>query len=628
MYLAGGSKPKPAETKPIKLEDSDDDEQVILSSGIKRKADQTSNRSARGSASEKDGEVAKQTKKPRRVDADVVDLSDGGADESQKKANDGKSRKEETKIAKDVLSAVQISSAAGSGTTSKQQQASKSVAVSSSPISSKPSPTTPIQTIDAASFFSSVPIKAQTFLNQSSSASRSTSSYFAGPAVNASPSLAPLAAPQQPTQEREKSASEAKSEKEKKPHVSSPSRKATSRVEDDRELRQRQDNNDSSHSALRGAAAAATDDDDPKSEFQHASPRKMAKDVSSSVKSPAAKSPAKSPSKLVTSSSTSLTASPAVPVPPASSAALTPAQAGGGRKMPAWLASKDRGPPPKAGQKPVPVGAPGCLSYGGGGPASQAKHGLGRSNPHPLTFVLSGVLESLERGQAEDLIKRYGGKVTGAVSGRTDYLVLGSDGGEKKRADAEAKGVKVIDEDGLFEVVKSRSPGVSSTLSGAGASSTPSPSSAAYSTADVPSAQRTPLTLQPQRDGAGTHVQGPPASSGSVGARAPAGTAGAKGAQLSTVALRPGSDELWVDKYKPKRIEEIVGNPSSVQEIVRFLQTWHKTFLSSNGDAPASGSGKGGSAASKFGAKRAILLSGPPGIGKSTAAALCAQHAG
>lgn len=40
-----------------------------------------------------------------------------------------------------------------------------------------------------------------------------------------------------------------------------------------------------------------------------------------------------------------------------------------------------------------------------------------------LTFVISGVLDSIERDEAAEIIKKYGGRVTSAVSKKTDYLV-------------------------------------------------------------------------------------------------------------------------------------------------------------------------------------------------------------
>lgn len=47
-------------------------------------------------------------------------------------------------------------------------------------------------------------------------------------------------------------------------------------------------------------------------------------------------------------------------------------------------------------------------------------------------FVVTGVLESIEREDAVDVIKRHGGKVTQAVSKKTSYLVVGRDPGMSK----------------------------------------------------------------------------------------------------------------------------------------------------------------------------------------------------
>lgn len=49
-----------------------------------------------------------------------------------------------------------------------------------------------------------------------------------------------------------------------------------------------------------------------------------------------------------------------------------------------------------------------------------------------LTFVITGVLESFERDEAKHIIEKYGGKVTGNVSKRTDYVVAGRDPGQSK----------------------------------------------------------------------------------------------------------------------------------------------------------------------------------------------------
>ena len=48
------------------------------------------------------------------------------------------------------------------------------------------------------------------------------------------------------------------------------------------------------------------------------------------------------------------------------------------------------------------------------------------------TFVIKGILESIEREEAADLIQRYGGKVTQSVSKKTSYVIMGRDPGKSK----------------------------------------------------------------------------------------------------------------------------------------------------------------------------------------------------
>jgi DNA ligase (NAD+) len=65
------------------------------------------------------------------------------------------------------------------------------------------------------------------------------------------------------------------------------------------------------------------------------------------------------------------------------------------------------------------------------------------------SFVLTGTLPTLKRDEAGDLIKNAGGKVSGSVSKKTDYVVAGEDAGSKLEK-ARTLGVKVIDEAALL----------------------------------------------------------------------------------------------------------------------------------------------------------------------------------
>ncbi len=71
-----------------------------------------------------------------------------------------------------------------------------------------------------------------------------------------------------------------------------------------------------------------------------------------------------------------------------------------------------------------------------------------------LTFVLTGTLPTLAREDAKARIETAGGKVTGSVSKKTDYLVAGEDAGSKLDKAREI-GIKVIDEAQLLEMIGS-----------------------------------------------------------------------------------------------------------------------------------------------------------------------------
>ncbi len=68
-----------------------------------------------------------------------------------------------------------------------------------------------------------------------------------------------------------------------------------------------------------------------------------------------------------------------------------------------------------------------------------------------MRFVVTGRLEGFTRSQAESFIKDRGGQVSGSVSGKTHFVVVGEDPGTK-RDDAVRLGVDILSEEGLVEL--------------------------------------------------------------------------------------------------------------------------------------------------------------------------------
>ncbi|MEX1021646.1 MAG: NAD-dependent DNA ligase LigA [Dehalococcoidia bacterium] len=72
-----------------------------------------------------------------------------------------------------------------------------------------------------------------------------------------------------------------------------------------------------------------------------------------------------------------------------------------------------------------------------------------------LSIVVTGSLDRWSRNEVEGLIKRLGGKVSGAVSKKTSFVVAG-EGGGSKRDKAETLGVEILDEAAFIEALRER----------------------------------------------------------------------------------------------------------------------------------------------------------------------------
>ena len=78
------------------------------------------------------------------------------------------------------------------------------------------------------------------------------------------------------------------------------------------------------------------------------------------------------------------------------------------------------------------------------------------SSEQPLkgkTFVLTGTMEAMPRSDAKTKLQALGAKVTGSVSKKTDYVVVGADPGSKYEK-AQQLGVEILNEPDFLAFLK------------------------------------------------------------------------------------------------------------------------------------------------------------------------------
>ena len=69
------------------------------------------------------------------------------------------------------------------------------------------------------------------------------------------------------------------------------------------------------------------------------------------------------------------------------------------------------------------------------------------------TFVVSGVFTKVTRDELKKLIEDNGGKVSGSISSKTNYVVAGENMGPSKKTKAESLGVAIISEDDFLQMI-------------------------------------------------------------------------------------------------------------------------------------------------------------------------------
>jgi replication factor C subunit 1 len=262
----------------------------------------------------------------------------------------------------------------------------------------------------------------------------------------------------------------------------------------------------------------------------------------------------------------------------------TPPKRDGDGKFSQGTYKVNQGSAPAAlGSKEIPEGADGCLTG--------------------LKFVFTGVLETLDREVGKGLVKKYGGHIQSAASSKTDYVVLGADAGPKKLETIKQNNLKVINEDGFFQLIR--------TLPAHGGSGVAATAAKEKAQKQANEAEKRAELMAAKEEAEAQEL-------------AKQKKLAQKAAQTSGAYTRPEREpvkeesKLWTVKYAPKTMDQIVGNKAAVERLARWLRSFRASAKTGFKVAGPDGSGT----------YRAVLIHGPPGIGKTTAAHLVAKLEG
>lgn len=213
---------------------------------------------------------------------------------------------------------------------------------------------------------------------------------------------------------------------------------------------------------------------------------------------------------------------------------------------------------------------------------------------------MSGVYDSLDRDEAADIIKQYGGKVTTSLSKKTNYIVLGDEAGLAKIAKADELGTTRLSEDGLLDLIRIKSglPSKKTESESSPEKETKSPTPKAMSNGDSSKlkVKDSPKKvkqerLTPKKEESSSNVSKASAQKVKAEQKIPKKESSrpeTSSAVNKNVKLEKSEDipidrtltehqqniasvdnQAWVEKYKPTNIKQIIGQQGAASNVVK-----------------------------------------------------------
>ncbi|XP_032510855.2 replication factor C subunit 1 isoform X1 [Danaus plexippus] len=282
----------------------------------------------------------------------------------------------------------------------------------------------------------------------------------------------------------------------------------------------------------------------------------------------------------------------------------------------------NRSGPKHLGTKEMPEGSPDCFK--------------------DCSFLLTGVLDSFERDDVIAAITKYGGVIKTGISKKVTHVIAGDDAGPAKLAKAQELGIKIMNEDEFLQFIRDSSnkktpPKDVKKESGKkkDKSSEKKREKIKKSPQDKEINVNKAKVEESPRDIKQSEVKTNKVESKEESKEHPVKSVRREisndakevisGELKKSCSTEVSNSLMWVDKYKPKNLKQIIGQhgeASNVNKLLNWLKKWYanrKAKLPK--PSPWAKNDDGGY-------YRAALLSGPPGVGKTTTVSLVCKELG